>query len=138
MIRSIVAVIAGIVTLTATSFAIEAVANPLLMKLFPHTLPNETALNHNTAVKLITFGYTALCIAAGGFVTAWIARKSKVIHAVVMGVIQAGLTTYVMFDMPNLAPRWAWLLGIVMTVPMAWLGAALLVWRSKLGTGETA
>ena len=138
MIRSILAVVAGIVTLTTASFAIEAAVNPLLMKLFPHALPNEDALNHNPAVKLITFGYTALCIAVGGFVTAWIARKSKVIHAVVMGVIQAGLTTYVMIEKPNLAPRWAWLLGIVMTVPMAWLGAALLVWRSKLQADKAA
>lgn len=138
MIRSIVAVIAGIVTLAATSFAIEAAANPLLMKLFPHTLPNEAALNHNAAVKLITFGYTALCIGAGGFVTAWIARDSKVIHAVVMGVFLAGLTAMLMLLEPQRAPRWAWVLLILMTVPMAWVGAALLVWRSKLGTGETA
>jgi hypothetical protein len=138
MIRSILAVIAGIVTLAATSFAIEAAANPLLMKMFPHTLPNEAALNHNTAVKLITLGYTALCVVGGGFVTAWIARESKVIHAVVMGVILAGLTVALMLDEPQRAPRWAWVALIVMSVPMAWLGAALLVWRSKLGTGETA
>lgn len=134
MIRSIVAVVAGIVTLTAASFAIEAAANPLLMRLFPHALPNEDALRANAVVKLITLGYTALCVVGGGFVTAWIARKAKVIHAVIMGVIETGLTVALMVEKPQLAPRWVWVLGIVMTVPMAWVGAALRVWRSNLGS----
>lgn len=129
MIRSLAAVIAGIVTLTVSSFAIEAAMNPLLLRFFPHALPNEGALNHNTGVKLITLAYTALCVAAGGYVTARVARRAKVIHAVVMGAIEVGLTVWVMFEMPQHAPRWAWLLGIAAILPMAWIGAALRVWR---------
>lgn len=132
MIRSVVAVIAGIATLTMTSFAIEAGVNPLLLRLFPHALPSGWALNHNTGVKLITLAYTALCVAAGGFVTAWVARRAKVIHAVVMGVVEVGLTVWVMFEMPQQAPRWAWLLGVAMILPMAWIGAALRVWRDRV------
>lgn len=132
MIRSVAAVIAGIATLTITSFAIEAGVNPLLLRFFPHALPNEWALNHNTGVKLIILAYTALCVAAGGFVTAWVARRAKVIHAVVMGVVEVGLTVWVMFEMPQQAPRWAWLLGIAMILPMAWIGAALRVWRDRV------
>jgi hypothetical protein len=43
MIRSVLAVLAGIAALTVTAFAIEAAANPLLMKMFPSALPNEAA-----------------------------------------------------------------------------------------------
>jgi hypothetical protein len=39
MIRSVAGVFAGIVSLTAVSFAIEAVADPLLMHLFPRPFP---------------------------------------------------------------------------------------------------
>jgi hypothetical protein len=34
----VLAVLAGVVTLTVVSFGIEAVADPLLMKLFPESL----------------------------------------------------------------------------------------------------
>jgi hypothetical protein len=38
MIRSGLAVLAGIVVLTIASFAIEAVANPLVLRVFPDAL----------------------------------------------------------------------------------------------------
>lgn len=128
MMRSVLAVIAGIVVLTITSFAMEAAMNPLLMKML--ALPNEAALNQSALVKWVTFGSTALCIAVGGYMTAWLAQRAKVMHAVIMGVVQAGLTTVLMFERPQLAPQWAWIMGIAMTVPMAFVGAALRVWRS--------
>lgn len=128
MARSVLAVLAGIVMLTAASFAIEAAMNPLLMKML--SLPNEAALNQSALVKWVTFGSTALCIAVGGYVTAWLAQRAKVMHAVIMGIVQSGLTVVLMFDRPQLAPRWAWIMGIAMTVPMAFVGAALRVWRS--------
>jgi len=40
--------------------------------------------------------YTALCVAAGGFVTAWLARRSPVRHALIMGVIEVALTVLAM------------------------------------------
>ena len=133
MIRSVLGVLAGIVALTAASFAIEAVANPLLMRMFPAALPNEAALNLNVPVKLFTFLYSSLCVAGGGYVTAWVAKRSPVVHAVIMGAIQTGLTVWAMREFPQQAPRWIWFLGIVLTVPMAWLGGML---RAKQGKTE--
>src|SRR5687767_1116278 len=45
MMRSVLAVLAGLVVLLAASFAIEWVTNPLLLRMFPEALPNEAALN---------------------------------------------------------------------------------------------
>ena len=92
MIRSVLAVIAGIAALTVTSFAIEALADPLLMGMFPQALPTRAAIGQNLPASLFLYVYTALCVAFGGYVTAWVARRAPVGHALIMGVVQTGLT----------------------------------------------
>jgi hypothetical protein len=131
MIRSALAVLGGILALTVGSFAIEAAANPLAMKLFPHALPNESAMNHNVPLKLFTLVYTMLCVAAGGYVTAWLARRSEVRHAVIMGVIEAVFTVAAMAELPGHAPLWSWVTGIVLIIPAAWFGGWIRADRSR-------
>ena len=130
--RSVLAVLAGLVVLTVTSFAIEAVANPLLMRMFPGALPNEAAMNHNVAAKLFMTAYTMLCVAAGGYVTAWLARRAPVRHAVIMGAIEAAMTIGVMISLPGHAPLWSWIVGIALIVPAAWCGGMM---RAKRAIG---
>ena len=85
MIRSVLAILAGIVVLTVTSFAIEAAVDPLLLHLFPRALPNRAAMSHNLPATLLQLAYTALCIAAlivpaawcGGVIARRLARKIK-------------------------------------------------------------
>jgi len=125
MIRSVLAVLAGIATLTVTSFAIEAAADPLMTRMFPHSLPNRAAISYNVWAALFMFAYTGLCVAAGGYVTAWIARRSPVLHAVVMGAVEVALTVWAMKSLPNEAPLRNWIVAMVLTVPTAWLGGLL-------------
>ena len=125
MVRSILAVIAGIATLAATSFAIEAAADSILMRLFPHALPNRAAISHNLAAAVFSLAYTSACIAAGGYVTAWIARRSPIWHAVAMGVVQEALTVWAMVSLPNEAPMRNWIATLVLTIPLAWCGGLL-------------
>jgi hypothetical protein len=122
MIRSILAVLAGIAALTVTSFAIEAVVDPLLLRTFPHAIPNRAAINHNLPATMFQFAYTALCIAAGGYVTAWLARRSPVRHAVIMGAVEVALTVWAMLSIPDQAPLRNWIFGMAMTIPAAWFG----------------
>ena len=131
MVRSILAVLAGIAVLTAASFAIEAVANPLLMRMFPQALPDRTAINHNLPATLFGFAYTALSIAAGGYVTAWLARTSQVRHALVMGTVQVALTVWALTSFPDQAPLRNWIAGMLMIVPAAWCGGMLRARRSQ-------
>ncbi|HXO43861.1 MAG TPA: hypothetical protein VN846_00200 [Candidatus Cybelea sp.] len=133
MIRSVAAVLAGIVVLTILSFAIEAAANPLVLRAFPDALGVGAPLRHALPARLFMMAYTMLSIAAGGYVTAWIARSAKVWHAVVMGAIELALTAYAMFELPHQAPLWSWLTGMVLLVPAAWLGA---VFRVKHSSGD--
>ena len=71
MIRSILAVVAGIVVLTIVSFAIEAVADPLLMRMFPAALPDAAALSANFPARLFMLAYTLV-----------LHRRRRVLHRV--------------------------------------------------------
>ena len=134
-IRSVLAVLAGIVTLTAISFAIEAVVDPLLLRLFPEDFPNLAALGRSVPARALMFSYGALSIAAGGYVTAWLARRAPLRHAAVMGATQTALTLLAMRSMPNHASMATWIVTITSTLPAALLGGWLFVRR--LGHRET-
>ena len=111
--------------LTATSFAVEAALDPLLMHAFPRALPNRAALSYNLPASILLFAYTAACIAAGGYVTAWIARRSPVWHAAAMGLVQEGLTVWAMVSFGDIAPRRNWIVTLIVTIPMAICGGLL-------------
>jgi Na+-transporting NADH:ubiquinone oxidoreductase subunit NqrB len=129
MIRSILAVLAGLVVLTLVSFAIEAAADPLLMHLFPQALPDAAALQGNLPARLFMLAYTTLSIGIGGYVTAWIARRSRLTLAAIMGAIEATFTLYVMIGAPfhvaHPTPPFVWITGLILMIPAACLGSAI-------------
>ena len=129
MVRSILAVVAGLVVLTIVSFAIEAAVDPLLLHLFPRALPDAAALAGSVPARLFMLAYTMFSIAVGGYVTAWIARRSQLTHAAVMGAIELAFTLYVMIAMPfaevHPAPRWVGITAMILIIPAACLGAAI-------------
>ncbi len=129
MIRSILAVVAGIVVLTIVSFAIEAVADPLLMRMFPAALPDAAALSANFPARLFMLAYTLFSIGVAGYFTAWIANRSRVGHAAIMGAIEVALTLYIMIAAPfpeaHQAPRWWWIAGMILMIPAAALGGLI-------------
>ena len=59
--------------LTVTSFAIEWLTEPVLAGVFPDA-QSKGATSHNVVRKLIMFVYSTLCVACGGYATAWLAR----------------------------------------------------------------
>ena len=141
MIRSILAVLAGLVVLTLVSFAIEIAADPLLMHLFPRALPDAAALAGNLPARLLLVAYTTLSIGVGGYVTAWIARRSRLTHAAIMGAIEVAFTLYVMIAGPfheaYPAPQLVWITGLVLMIPTACLGAAIQAKQAPTTTPES-
>jgi hypothetical protein len=125
MVRSILAVIAGIAVLTAASFAIEAAADPILMRLFPHALPNRAAISSNVPASILLFAYTSACVVLGGYVAAWIAQRSPVWHATAMGLVQEALTVWAMMSLGDVAPRRNWIVTLIVTIPAALCGGWL-------------
>src|SRR5260370_21218826 len=132
MLRSVLSVLAGIAVLTAASFAIEAVVNPLLLRAFPQALPGPAALSCNQWVRMLTFSYGLTCVAAGGYAAARIARQLPVKHAAAMGILQAGLTIAAMLSPEaNHASRMQWITIAVLSIPAA-LAGGFLYKRKKL------
>ncbi|MGH9645232.1 MAG: hypothetical protein ACRD4E_00325 [Bryobacteraceae bacterium] len=126
VIRSVLSVLAGIVVLTVASFAIEAVLNPLLIRVFPEALPSSEALSSNLWVRTLMFAYGLMCVATGGYVAARVARRLPVQHAAVMGIIQAGLTVMAMLSpVANHASRWVWIITAILTIPAALVGGVV-------------
>jgi hypothetical protein len=121
MIRSVLAILAGIVTLTVLSFAIEAVANPLLTRY---------GLSHGLPARLFMFAYGTLSVAAGGYVTAWLAKRAPLRHAAWMGVVQCALTVMAMAAMWNHSPALNWIVALAMAMPAALLGGWLFARRA--------
>lgn len=136
MIRSILAVVAGLLALTIISFAIEAAADPLLLHLFPAALPDSAALAMSLPARLFMVAYTTFAIMVGGYVTAWIARRSRLTLAAIMGAIEVAFTLYVMMAAPfheaHPAPRWVFITGIILMIPATCLGAAIKTRHSPL------
>ncbi len=135
MLRGVLSVLAGIAVLTAVSFAIEAVVNPLLLRAFPQALPSPAALSSNQWVRVSTFVYGLTCVAAGGYVAARIARRSPIRHAAAMGILQAGLTMAAMLSPEaNHASRMEWIAIAILSTPAA-LAGGFLYQGKKLNEG---
>ncbi len=130
-VLTIVAILAGIIVLTAVSFAIEAAADPLMMHFFPRAFPDANALKYSLPAHIVMFAYTFLSIVAGGYVTAWIARHAPVRDAAIMGIIEAVLTAWLMSTGFHQAPLYSWIVGIVVCIPAAWLGGVLRARTAK-------
>jgi putative membrane protein (TIGR04086 family) len=116
MLRSVLSVLAGIAVLTAASFAIEAAVDFILPR----------SLSAHGSVRILTYAYGMLCVSAGGFVAARIARRSPVQHAMAMGVVQAGITVLAMFSPErNHASPLQWIFIAACSMPAAVLGGIL-------------
>jgi hypothetical protein len=120
MLRSAASVVAGVVTLVISSFAIEFVVDSILLRTLPHSFPNERALAASNSVMALTLGYTVLCAVLAGYVTARLAGKSEMKHALALAVVQDLLTLLAMISHVAPAPRWAWACNLTL-VPLAML-----------------
>ena len=116
MLRSTLAVVAGLATLAAASFAIEGAVNAFV---------GSATLNQSAWFGALTTAYTLVCVAAGGYVAGWVARRTEVRHALVMGAIQLLFTFGAMLQLRERGPLAAWVVGLMSIVPSACLGGMI-------------
>jgi hypothetical protein len=136
--RSTLAVLAGIVTLTVVSFAIEGISDWLLMRLLPESFPNTAAISHSLTARLFMGAYGFASVAAGGFVAARLAKRFPLRHAIVTGAVQTALTVWAAAAMRDHAPTSTWVLTIVMALPAATVGGWLYARRKRQRADSTA
>lgn len=123
--RSIVAVLAGFITLSVALYAMQGVGTAVLFRMHPDLPATASIVNYSTGTRVFWLVWETLSMGAAGYVTARIASSSHVVHATVMGAIQAIVTVWAMFSVRNDEPLWFWITGIAMMVPAAWLGGRL-------------
>jgi len=119
VLRGALAVLAGIGVFTLALLGMNA-AGSAIVGAEPEWINRST-----TTQGLWAFG-NAVSMIAGGYVAAWLAPGARVAHAVIVGTIQTGLTLAAFLTLRNTAtPTWLWVVGMVLTVPAAWLGGRL-------------
>lgn len=130
MVRSIVAVVVGFVTIAVLALG----TNVLLARLAPDLFP-ASGIVTSTGALVLALAYVAVYATAGSYLTARLAPSRPMLHALVLGAL--GL----LFNIAGAAATWgqvpAWysVLGLVLTMPYAWLGGYLRE-RELAGTGH--
>lgn len=112
MIRSIVAVLAGLVVFSAALVAMAALTGPVDA--------------FRTRGMALWVAWEAIGMVLAGFTVAHIARQAAVTYAVIMGVVQTLLTLWAFFMVREpTSPAWFWISAMVLMTPCAWFGAGL-------------
>lgn len=124
-IKSIGAVVAGLAFIVITHTGTDAILENAGI------LP-KGHLFVGTGLILVVLGYRAIFSLLGCYLTAWLAPRRPMKHALVLGVIGlvlASIGAIVTANM-DLGPAWyAWTLAVI-SLPIAWLGGKLYVKQS--------
>lgn len=125
--RSIAAVVAGIVVVFVLSLGTDQ-----LLHVF-QVYPPWGQPMHDPGLNALALSYRLVYGVVGGYVTAWLAPRNPVRHAVILGVI--GFVLSVIGAIGAIAmkvgPAWYPIALAVTALPCAWLGGVL--YRNKAG-----
>jgi len=121
-LRSIGAVVAGAVAGILLSIASDAV-----MRAFGFFTGDNLA-THNGPFAFATI-YRTVYGVAGAYITAWLAPRRPMMHALILGVlglVASAAGAMAMWNkMPAMGPRWYAVVLIVLALPTAWIGGQL-------------
>ena len=131
VLRSIVAVVAGFVAASVVMMIIETIngrfLHPELGRLAEGMTDREALRSLLAgapagAFLVVIFGW-ALGSLCGGLLAAWISKRARIGHALVLGALLtiAGIANNLMIP----PPLWVWIGGLVVLIPAAWAGARL-------------
>ena len=119
MVRSIGAVIAGLIfifaTHTGTDFILEKIG----------VLPPLGQPLYDTGLLLLASAYRGIYSVLGCSITARLAPRHPMRHALILGGIGVALSTAGAVAMGDLSPAWYPLSLIALSLPYAWLGGKL-------------
>jgi hypothetical protein len=124
-VRSIFAVVAGIVAMTAMAFAVEIPVRVLTLRLLSQSFPEPSALDSHIGWMLSQSLYTLPALILGGYVAAWLAPKRGLAHAIAMATVQELLIVLLIFNPPHPVPPWMWAITLTAT-PIAIVAGGIL------------
>lgn len=117
-LRSIGAVLAGFAAVVVLSMATDAVFHAL--GVFPPVGQPMSA-----ALYVLALAYRTLFTVAGGYITARLAPRRPLFHAVVLGVIGIVAGTLGTVAMWQLGDQWYPIALVLLALPSTWLGGWL-------------
>jgi hypothetical protein len=130
--RSVLAVLAGLVVLTVAAFAIEAASNAVLLS-EQFGAADPLAVRQHQVFRAYLLATTLLSVVAGGYTAALIAKTAKIGHAIALGVVEVVFTIGAMIAVDDGTPLWIWAAGILLLLPAAWAGGWLESRRQSSG-----
>ncbi len=75
--------------------------------------------------------------AIGAYVAATLAKKEPRLHAFAVGVVSTGISFVFVFSAPEGAPFWAEAVGLLLTIPAAFVGGEVRRALASGGSGAT-
>jgi hypothetical protein len=137
LLRSIGAVVVGFVVASIVMMVVETIngrfLHPELGKMAQGMTDREALRSllagaPASAFLVVIFGW-ALGSLCGGLVAAWIGKRSRIGHALILGVTLtiAGIVNNLMIP----PPLWVWIAGLVVLIPAACAGARLAPQRAS-------
>ncbi|MGH7495368.1 MAG: hypothetical protein ACREOO_23675 [bacterium] len=125
VVKSIGAVLAGLIFIVITHTATDAILEGA------GVLPKGN-LFVGTGLILIVLGYRAVFSLIGCYLTAKLAPRNPMKHALVLGLIGLVLSSVGAIVAADLGPAWyAWTLAVI-ALPIAWLGGMLYERRKTI------
>ncbi len=124
--RSIASVVAGFITTTVLAVGADA--------LLVAAAPGSFAANGHVASAAILaamLAYTFAFAVVGCFVTAKLAGRRPMFHALVLGGIALAITILASIAGSGTAPAWFHAIAIAQILPAAWIGGKLAELRTR-------
>lgn len=142
MVRSIIAVLLGIVVAVVVMVALQRMG----MLVYPP--PADVDWNNPEAVRkfledapvgallFVLLAYAAGSL-SGGFLAAWVARRAPATHALIVGGVLMAMGVLNLLMLPG-HPAWFWAASLLVYLPPAYLGSRLAPRRPSAPQGPPA
>jgi len=114
MLRSAGSVLLGLFTLLVLSIVLVGLQDVLLLHFFPNTFPDAKVLSTSSAVMAGGIALTTLCALLAGWLTARVAGKAEVKHALALAVVEEVFT--VLLIVSHAVPSPGWVLACNLTL----------------------
>jgi hypothetical protein len=120
MLRSIAAVLFGFVLIGALSIGADLVLKQAMPTAFDAAGRVDTI-----PVLLLMMGYVGLFATTGCYLTARLAPRRPMLHALVLGTLGLAFNVAGTMTLWDTAPAWYHVASLALVMPYAWLGGRL-------------
>lgn len=120
MLRSVGAILAGLVVITVLALGADAALSTAVPGSF-----DASGRVDSTPLLLFIIGYVVVFIIMGAYTAARVARRRPMLHALTLGGIMLAANIAIAAGLWDTAPAWYHVTQLVLVLPAAWFGGRL-------------